>query len=70
MPQLPASDEHVCPKCSDKMNLMPTPGTLPKYTGKGVHALGDPTPVISQSDVWTVEIYCCPNCRFVELYAD
>ena len=51
------------------MNLMPTLGTLPKYTGKGADIVGDPTPVISQADVWTVEIYCCPNCRFLEIYA-
>ena len=69
MSQHETIDEHVCPKCSDKMNLMPTLGTLPKYTGKGADIVGDPTPVISQADVWTVEVYCCPNCRFLEIYA-
>jgi hypothetical protein len=61
----------LCPKCETViMKKMPTSGTLPKYIGKSGTPLGDPTPVISQSDVFVAEVYFCPMCRFVELYAD
>jgi Zn-finger nucleic acid-binding protein len=69
MPQQSEIDQKICPKCTDKMNRLPVEGTLPHHKGGDAHIAGDLRPVISLSEVWPVEIYCCPNCRFLELYA-
>ena len=61
-------DEKLCPKCSQPMNLMDSLTGLPRYTHVGARAVSDETPAISLSDVLTVELYFCPNCRFVEMY--
>jgi hypothetical protein len=52
------------------MNNLDTVAALPKHLNPEVgRVVGDPSPAISLSDVWAVEMYFCPNCRFVELYA-
>jgi hypothetical protein len=61
-------DIKTCPKCSERMNLMPVVATLPRYTGKDATRVGDPTPTVSLSEPLTIEVYFCPNCRFLELY--
>lgn len=64
------ADQKLCPKCSESMNRINTVTALPTYIGKEGRKLGDPSPAISISEVWTLEMYTCPKCRFVELYAD
>lgn len=63
-------DNKICPKCTDVMTLVKTTGAIPKCIEEvGGRSVGDKTPAISISDVLTVEMYYCPSCRFVELYA-
>ena len=59
-----------CPRCSGEMAKLDTVAALPKVLHpEKARAVGDPTPAISISDVWCVEIYFCQTCRHVELYA-
>jgi phage FluMu protein Com len=61
----------MCPKCPEVvMNKLNTSAAIPTYIGKSGRKLNDKTPAISLTDAWTVEVYSCPICRFVELYAD
>ena len=64
------ADQKLCPKCSETMNRVNASTALPVYIGEKDRKPGDKSPAISVSDVWTVEMYTCPKCRFVELYAD
>jgi phage FluMu protein Com len=71
MPENYVVDHKMCPKCPDvAMNKLNTVATLPTYIGKNEKSSDTSTPVISVTDAWTVEVYSCPICRFVELYAD
>jgi Zn-finger nucleic acid-binding protein len=63
-------DRKICPKCSEVMHRVNASTALPTYIGSKDRKPGDRDPAISVSDVWTVEMYTCPKCRFVELYAD
>ena len=70
MPYQSVADRKICPKCSEAMNRVDAVTALPAYIGKEGRKYGDKSPAISISEVWTVEMYVCPKCRFVELYAD
>lgn len=69
MPQNFATDVKTCPKCSDTMTKVDVVGAIPKSIGLKVRSVSDPSPAISISDVLPVELYRCPGCKFVELYA-
>jgi hypothetical protein len=52
------------------MRTVDVVGAIPVYKGPSTgKKLGDPTPVISTSDVLTVEMFLCPDCRFLEFHA-
>lgn len=69
MPQLNDVYRVVCPKCSERMNLVPGLSAIPTHIGSGVRSPTDKSPRFSLSEALTVEVYFCPNCRFIELYA-
>jgi predicted nucleic-acid-binding Zn-ribbon protein len=61
---------YPCPKCGGEMVDLETTASLPKLLKPGEpRAVGDPSPAISISDVWAVELRFCQTCRYVELYA-
>ncbi len=62
-------ERRTCPKCSDSMNKVGVPVALPQSLHEGTRKVGDPTPAISLSSVFPVDMYWCEGCRFVELYA-
>lgn len=59
----------TCPKCSDTMTKYDAVSALPRNLDNGPRKLNDPTQIISLSSVFAVDVYWCPSCRFVELYA-
>jgi len=62
-------ERKICPKCKDVLKKLAVSPALPTYIGKPGRTSDDKTPAISTTEVWTVEMYHCPTCRFVELYA-
>lgn len=60
-------DIHCCTKCGSSMQKLPEtkgqPTLIPQHRGST-----DQWPVLTQRAT-RVEIYECPNCRFVELFA-
>jgi Zn-finger nucleic acid-binding protein len=63
------NERKTCPKCSDVLSKVDVTVALPRCIDDGIRKVGDPTPAISLSSVLPVEMYYCPTCRFVELYA-
>ena len=64
---MPEIDRKMCPKCSEEMRQLEIILALPKYIEH------DDTPKdgsnINLKGAFGLEVYWCPACRFVELYA-
>jgi len=56
-----------CPKCSDhpRMNMLEKTVGLPEYLDQKPGQ----TQRINPSEVFPLEAYFCPKCRYVEFYA-
>ena len=59
-----------CPKCSQTMSQQPVHFGIPGLLDDRFDRKTDQGQKISLNQVFAVEAYLCPTCRYLELYAD